>query len=92
MIDNQPPEARLVGLADGDIVPSGPLALQIDAGDAGDVAEVEYVIDGRSVGRTRRAPFTLGWQTEPGAHRLVARVTDRAGNQAETPPVGFRVR
>ncbi len=92
MVDNQPPEARLVGLADGDIVPSGPLALQIDAGDAGDVAEVEYVIDGRSVGRTRRAPFTLGWQTEPGAHRLVARVTDRAGNQAETPPVGFRVR
>jgi membrane carboxypeptidase/penicillin-binding protein PbpC len=90
-VDNTPPTARLVGPLDGARIPLGSLQLVVQVEDAGGVAQVEYFIDGGSVGDSKRAPFDLAWTSTPGQHVLVARVVDRAGNRAETDPIRFLV-
>jgi hypothetical protein len=91
VVDNTPPVARLAGIRDGARLAVGMTELAVEVEDAGGVAQVEYFIDGRSVGEVKRVPFTLTWTAVSGDHLLVARVIDRAGNQVETEPVRFRV-
>ena len=90
-VDNTPPTAEISGITDGALIEALPTELGVRAEDAWGVAEVEYFVDGKSVGLVRRAPFSLTWTPQSGAHLVTAQVKDRAGNAAFAAPVKVRV-
>jgi hypothetical protein len=58
------------------------------------VTEVEFLIDGTSVGTVKTAPFTLNWDSATvadGSHALTAIVTDSTGQMTTSAPVDFKV-
>ncbi|MBM4437673.1 MAG: hypothetical protein FJ029_10675, partial [Actinobacteria bacterium] len=90
-VDNTPPALGLSSITDGAQVLPGPTLLATDVHDDVGVAAVEFVVDGRSVGRARSAPYTVAWTAVRGAHLLEIVATDRAGNVARAVPLRFRV-
>ncbi len=91
VVDNTPPTVEVKSLGGGATNPSaGLVALGAEVRDDGGVAEVEFTLDGQSVGVVRRAPYQIDWPSQPGEHTLVVTATDRAGNAAASLPVTFR--
>jgi membrane carboxypeptidase/penicillin-binding protein len=83
---NEPFEGQEITLDDNDLA-----ILRASVEDNFALERVEWLVDGKQVGESIRAPFTLAWQAHPGKHTLVLRAYDRAGNMTETQPISFTV-
>ena len=90
LVDNTPPAVAVVGLGAETGAAAGTVPLGAAVEDAGGVAGVEFLVDGKSVGTARFAPYQVTWTSEPGEHEVVAVATDRAGNTTTSDPVVFR--
>ena len=93
-VDNTPPEVTILYPSPGQALTGlggKPIIFQARASDALSLERVEWWVDGKLAGSLTQAPFSLPWQGETGAHSLVVKGFDRAGNEAETPPVNFTV-
>ena len=87
--DGGPPAVSITSPAAGAVV-SGDVAVAVATVDDGAVARVELLVDGQVADQANAPPWHLhldGWSAAPGAHVLVARATDAAGNAAESAPV-----
>lgn len=81
--DLQPPRVSLTGPAAGN--PNEKLDFVATASDETLVSWVDFIVDGRFARRDLKPPFETTWSSySPGAHHLVARAVDGAGNAAES--------
>jgi membrane peptidoglycan carboxypeptidase len=85
-VDNTLPEINVTYPEQGQVLTystNRQVTFQAQAGDNLSLAQVEFFVDGKSIGALEQSPFALTWTATRGSHtlRLVAR--DRAGNQAE---------
>ncbi|HEV8502190.1 MAG TPA: Ig-like domain-containing protein [Casimicrobiaceae bacterium] len=68
----------------GDELELRPAQMQVN----GDIAHVDYYVDGALAGSVNQAPYRIDWDAvEPGTHFVVAKLYDTAGNNAQSPPV-----
>ena len=83
--DTVPPALRFLSPQDGQTV-SGVVDVSVDASDAGGVAYVEIYVDDALLAHDTQAPYGASWNsahTQNGAHTILARAVDAAGNIAE---------
>jgi chitinase len=85
-VDNTPPGISITYPEQGQALTysaNRQVTIQAQASDNLSLAQVEFFMDGLSLGALDQAPFALTWTAARGSHtlRLVAR--DRAGNQSE---------
>jgi hypothetical protein len=80
------PMVTFSNLSDGQLLTVGrPIAIDLQALDPdGSVRSVEVSIDGKTVVKLDRAPFSYKWAPEPGPHRFTAIVTDSDGLQSQS--------
>ncbi len=92
-VDNTPPLVQPIFPQPGERIQAGQgkILFQVDATDNVAVGQVEYILDGRTLGAPNQAPFTLSWQPTPGEHTLVISVYDLAGNHSLSDPIEFTV-
>lgn len=73
----------------GDELELRPAQMQVN----GDIAHVDYYVDGALAGSVNRAPYGIDWDAvEPGTHFVVGKLYDTAGNYAQSPPVEIVVK
>jgi subtilisin family serine protease len=80
-----PPTVALSNPAEGAIV-AGMVTVTADAGDDHGVAQVDFLVDGTSIGADSTAPYQVAWNTNThpdGAHLVKAVATDTIGQTAE---------
>ena len=80
--DTTPPSVSLLSPAPGASV-SGTVTLRASATDDVGVTRVDFFVDGAPAGSASSAPYTASWDTTAatdGAHSVVARASDAAGN------------
>ncbi len=92
-IDNTPPVVELTFPQPGDRIQagSGPVRFQVQATDNVAIQKVEYFLDGRSLGVSDQAPFSLSWQPTAGLHTLSVTGYDLSGNHTDSISVEFTV-
>jgi glucose/arabinose dehydrogenase/PKD repeat protein len=81
-LDTQPPSASMTAPSPGSTV-SGLVTVSATATDNVGVAEVDFLVDGVSVGVDTTAPYSVSWNsttTSNGPHNLSARARDVSGN------------
>tara|TARA_R100000935_G_C2832973_1_gene166285 strand:+ start:74 stop:2554 length:2481 start_codon:yes stop_codon:yes gene_type:complete len=83
-VSNQNPTIIISNPIDGESFPSGStVSISADATDSdGIVNEVEFFVNGTSIGSDSLTPFTLDWQVIPGISQITAVATDN--NAAST--------
>lgn len=84
--DNTPPSAAMTAPVSGSTV-SGTVTVSANASDNVGVAEVDFLLDGVSIGVDTTSPYTVSWDTKTttnGPHQLSARARDTAGNYGVT--------
>ncbi|MDI3259396.1 MAG: TIGR03118 family protein [Sinobacteraceae bacterium] len=89
--DTTPPTVSL-SAPSGDL--SGTVMLTATASDDTGVTQVQFFVDGTSIGTATTAPYTLQWDTTQvadGQHTLIAKATDLAGNVGTSDPVQVTV-
>jgi hypothetical protein len=83
---NNPPSVSISAPLDGSLIEyfDGRLiALSADASDSdGNVAHVEFFMNGSSVGVDTTAPFSVDWEVQEGTHTLTAVATDNTNMTA----------
>jgi hypothetical protein len=82
--DTTPPTVDVTSPSDGATV-AGVETVVVAASDDVGIAEVEFLVDGTSVGTDTTAPYELAWDTTTvsnGSHALSAIAIDDAGNSA----------
>jgi hypothetical protein len=80
--DTTPPTAVLTAPTDGSVI-SGLVNLTASASDDVGVTQVEFFVDGVSVGVDASSPYALSWDSSTaadGTHGLSAKATDAAGH------------
>ena len=80
--DNVPPTASMTAPALGSTV-SGAVTVSANASDNVAVADLDFLLDGVSIGIDSTAPYSVQWNTTTtsnGQHTLSARARDTAGN------------
>jgi peptidoglycan/xylan/chitin deacetylase (PgdA/CDA1 family) len=94
-VDGLAPTATLTSPTAGARV-RGTVTLRATAADADSgIAQVRYAADGRAVGASTTAPYSVAWDTRPlarGYHRITATAIDRVGNSGLAVPVTVWVR
>ena len=85
-VDNvdSPPTVSVTRPTNGDTV-RGPVTLSADATDDKSVSQVEFFVDGASIGTDSVAPYSVSWDTATGAdgpHTVTATATDTIGQTA----------
>jgi len=55
----------------------------VQPGDNLGVAQVDLILDGKTLASLTEPPYAFPWQATAGEHTLRVVVTDRAGNTAE---------
>ncbi|MBM7113601.1 PHB depolymerase family esterase [Archangium primigenium] len=91
--DTTAPSVALTAPGSGTSV-SGTVKLTASASDNVGVAQVEFLVDGASVGIDTAAPYEAAWNSATaanGAHTLLARATDTAGNTTPSSAVSVTV-
>ncbi|URJ38974.3 pectinesterase family protein [Paenibacillus polymyxa] len=80
-------------LKHNDILEAGSDAtITATAKDKDGIAHVEFIIDGKLVGKVETAPYHLDWNhVTDGTHNIIVRVTDRKGTAAFSNPVTIHV-
>jgi membrane peptidoglycan carboxypeptidase len=92
-LDNTPPQVAISYPAPGeelDLAEAGQIALQAQVDDPF-LTQVEFFVDGTSLGTLESGPYGVLWEAAPGEHRLRVVAADRAGNRAEA-EIEFTVR
>lgn len=90
-VDNTPPVAAVVAPAGGSVHERAPV-VEVEVEDASPVTRVELLLDGEQWGVRASPRFRFNLSEKPlsaGEHRLVARVTDAAGNMIDSEEVRF---
>ena len=94
-VDNTPPQVRVIYPAAGTEVSlsaSRTITLVAEVSDELGIRQVEWLLDGRSLGEQTTEPFRYQWTARKGKHSLVVRAIDLAGNLSESLPVEFEVK
>ena len=94
-VDNTPPQVRVTYPAAGAeflLSTSRTISLVAEVSDGLGIRQVEWLLDGRSLGEQTAGPFSMTWDARKGKHTLVVRATDLAGNTSESTPVEFEVK
>lgn len=92
-LDGVPPTATITAPANGASV-SGTVNITANASDDIGVERVEFLLDGDLIGSDASAPYAFAWNSATasnGAHALVARAIDLAGNTGVSPQVNVTV-
>ena len=85
-VDNQPPEVSIRFPINGQqftFPDENQVTLQAEASDEFTLASVEFILDGKLVASLATPPFAYPWQVNLGAHHLLVRAQDQAGNSGE---------
>jgi hypothetical protein len=85
-VDNQAPTLEIASPLPGQEISLSAgksFLFQVKAGDNLALKSVEFLLDGRSLATLLQSPYDLVWQASPGAHRLIVRALDLAGNSSE---------
>jgi hypothetical protein len=91
--DTTPPSAVVTAPLDGATV-SGAVVLHANATDDTTVSKVDFLVDNALVGTATASPWATSWDTTAvgnGAHAIVARATDGAGNTASSAAISVTV-
>lgn len=95
IVDNQPPEVRLVLPLEGDQIDlssAQQVVIEVEASDSVLLDRVEFFLDGRRVGQAAAVPYSLRLSAVGlGEHTVYARAVDGVGNLAQTSPVTFTI-
>lgn len=85
-VDNKPPTVSFTAPGNNSTVSGNKVKLSVNAKDNGQVANVEYKLDGNGqICKPTQSPFSCSWDTTTlgnGAHSVTAIATDGAGNSA----------
>ena len=87
--DTVPPVIAITAPSNGNAV-SGNVSVVVNASDNVGVSRVELYVDGLLTATSTSAPFGTRWNARragPGAHALMCRANDAAGNAANSPAV-----
>jgi membrane carboxypeptidase/penicillin-binding protein PbpC len=91
-VDNTPPAVQVTSPQPGETISaaSGSLLFQVDASDNVGLQQIDFSLDGKSIGSASKPPYSLSWPSlTPGEHTLVVTATDLAGNSTQSAPVNF---
>ncbi len=91
--DRVAPAVSITSPAAGAAV-TGPVTVTADATDTVGVTKVEFLVDGRLLATDTTAPYSAAWDTAAaanGAHTLLAKAYDSAGNIGSSAEVGVTV-
>ncbi len=91
---NNPPLVKISAPLDGPIeyFDGRPIALSADASDAdGNIAQVEFFLDGSSVGVDKIAPYSVVWEAQQGNHMLTAVAADNTNITAVSAAIVLNV-
>lgn len=89
-----PPTITVTSPAEGATFTTGtPILITADANDTdGTVTQVEFFVDGTSIGIDANAPYEANYTGQiPASHVLTATVTDNEGQSTTSTPVNFNV-
>jgi len=92
-VDTTPPAVSLTAPAAGATI-AGAVTVSAAATDDVGVTRVEFLVDGVLASTDTTAPYSASWNTLPaanGAHTLIARAFDAAGNLAQSTAIGVTV-
>lgn len=92
-VDSVPPAVSIINPQDG-INVSGlkPVFLQADVTDNSQISRITWLVDGKSIGESLQAPYTLEWdKPQRGTHKLTVEAEDAAGNKTTSTPRTFVV-
>jgi hypothetical protein len=81
--DLTPPSVSITAPSYNQSVTGSAVAITASATDAGGIARVDFFGDGALLGSDTTAPYSITWDTTavlPGAHTLLAKAYDQAGN------------
>jgi peptidoglycan/xylan/chitin deacetylase (PgdA/CDA1 family) len=85
-VDNSPPDVAIANPTSGSVV-KGAVAVRADAADAvSGISSVIFKLDGGPAATDTTPPYEWNWDTsvsDDGAHTLVARALDNAGNSSQ---------
>ena len=83
---SDPPNIAWVGWTNGTVLAAGQITLNVNASDPdGNLAFVQYFLDGALFGQSSNAPYSFVWSNAPmGYHRLQARAVDTTSLTGET--------
>jgi hypothetical protein len=95
-LDNESPVIELLIPSAGDVYSLGDtlvLTVSVSAVDEVGLERVEIFADGRKIGSTTSAPFTVDWELpdEIGEYEIFARAYDAAGNRAESQRIQIEI-
>jgi len=93
-VDNTSPTVSVVYPSPGQIyntLKGQTILMQALVSDAIGPVRVEWWVDGNLVSTTNQPPYSLPWVGGPGSHSLVIKAYDQAGNEADTPPIAFKI-
>ena len=85
IVDNTPPSVTITSPVNGATI-SGAITVTADTTDTNGVSQVEFFVDGTSIGVDSTVPYEQLWDTTTASnvgHTVTARATDVAGNFAE---------
>ncbi len=86
-VDNQAPQVEFISPLAGETISASQrptVVLLAEIHDDLGLEDVTFILDGETLGRLSQAPYALAWTPTLGGHTLEVRVTDLAGNQAQT--------
>lgn len=88
---NQAPLVSVTSPTDGAMLSQGEtISITADASDAdGSVAQVEFFVNGSSIGIDSTSPYSLDWQVATGSSSLTAVATDNENAATTSTPVGI---
>ena len=83
---SDPPSIAWVGLTNGTVLAAGQITLNVNATDPdGNLAYVQYFLDGALFGQASNAPYSFVWSNAPmGYHRIQASAVDTTSLSGDT--------
>jgi hypothetical protein len=92
--DPTPPTVSLTAPLAGASVSGTSVTLSANASDNVAVANVQFKVDGSSVGQATTSPYSISWNSKTvsnGSHTITAVATDSSGNSTTSSPVSVTV-
>jgi len=90
-VDNTPPAVDILYPLENESLSGKTITFLAEATDDLALADVIFYLDGKPLHTLNTPPYALPWTAKPGAHTLVVRAVDQAGNPVEA-EVKFEVR
>ena len=95
-LDNDSPSIQMLTPSAGDLYSLSAvneLMVSVSATDEVGIERIEFFVDGRRIGTTTLAPFTVDWNIpdEIGEYEIFARAYDAAGNRAESQRIQIEI-